>query len=78
MRGAALLDVNFADAEVACQTIRLDQRRVSFTERYDAFGIEFGQNDFLPRPDSARAAAPGIKEVFPFGGGQNTRYRHPQ
>ena len=68
MRRTALFDVNFADTKMASQTVGFDQRGVPFAEGHYVFRIEFGQNNFFPCPNAARAAAARIKETFPIGG----------
>ena len=69
MRCPALLDVDGFDAEAPGETIRSDQRRISFAKRNNVLVLKFGKNDFFLRPHTAQPAQAGIEELFPLRSG---------
>jgi len=62
-----LFDVDFVDAEGFGEAFRLDQRRISFAKRNDVLFVELRKNQFLLRPDAARASQARVEKPLPLG-----------
>src|SRR6516162_3315743 len=69
MRCTALLDVDLIDTKVLCEPFGLDQRRISFSERYNAFISQIRKNEFFLGPDPTRTPQTGVEEPLPFSRG---------
>src|SRR5262245_24933553 len=66
---AALLDMDFVNAEMVGKALRLDQRRVAFAERNNVSFFKFRKDDFFLGPNTTQVAQTGIEKMLPLPGG---------